>query len=337
MTGTSDILSDGQRKLLTVLFADIGKSSEVVGGADPEDANDELLEQLQAMIDAVHRYGGTVTQILGDGVLALFGAPHAQEHHALRACLAAEAIHARAHTGTGTKRRGARVGLDSGEVVASLVRNDISHEFRAAGETMHVAQRMEGLAEVGSTFLTERTRRLVAEHVEVERRPAPYSLGGAAKPVHYARLLRVAPDAPPFQQFRRRQLGSLIGRDRELTLLTHALDDAQRGRGRGRFVVVRGDAGIGKTRLVFEFIEAIRGDAAAVVECNFRPSGLAHPHGAMACVVRGIEQVFAKLKAILRKVGARTVDDLWRAIGNALDEFSPTECRNYLVNAGYSV
>ena len=106
------------------------------------------------------------------------------------------------------------------------------------------------------------------------------------RPVHYARLRRVDPDAPPFRQFRRRQLGSLIGRDRELTLLIHALDDSLRGR--GRFVVVRGDAGVGKTRLVFEFIEAVRGDAAAVVECNFRPSGLAHPLGAMACVVRAI-------------------------------------------------
>ena len=289
--GPTNILAGGQRRLLTVLFADIVGSSAIVADQDPETADERLMQRLQAMIDAVHRFDGTVTQILGDGIVAMFGAPRAQEHHALRACLAAAAIHdvGAADAANGGSPR-ARVGLDSGEVVASLVRNDISHEFRAAGETVYLAARMQGLAAPGSTLLTERTRHLVASQIRVGPwAPAPFALSAASSAVRYCRLLAVESSQQPFRQLRRRHLGSLIGRERELMLLHHAAADTRRSD--GRFVIVRGDAGIGKTRLVFEFLERVRAADWGVVECNFRPTGLARPLEAMACVARHLLQM----------------------------------------------
>jgi class 3 adenylate cyclase len=147
---------EGERKQVTVLFADLKDSTELIRGLDPEAAQQLLDPALQRMMDAVHRVEGTVNQVLGDGIMALFGAPIAHEDHALRACYAALAMQAAMQPYTEAVRRTRglelrlRVGLNSGEVVVRAIGNDLHMDYSAVGETTHLAARMEQLATPGS-------------------------------------------------------------------------------------------------------------------------------------------------------------------------------------------
>ena len=147
---------EGERKQVTVLFADIKDSTELIKELDPEAAQQLLDPALHAMMDAVHRYEGTVNQVLGDGIMALFGAPLAHEDHALRACYAALTMQTAMHEYTEAVRRGhgiemrIRVGLNSGEVVVRAIGNDLHMDYSAVGQTTHLAARMEQLATPGT-------------------------------------------------------------------------------------------------------------------------------------------------------------------------------------------
>src|SRR6266446_3978228 len=164
---------EGERKQVTVLFADLKDSTELIRGLDPEAAQQLLDPALHCMMDAVHRVEGTVNQVLGDGIMALFGAPIAHEDHALRACYAALAMQTamRAYTEDVRCTRGLelrmRVGLNSGEVVVRAIGNDLHMDYSAVGETTHLAARMEQLATPGSSRLTAATLRLVEGLVQV--------------------------------------------------------------------------------------------------------------------------------------------------------------------------
>ena len=163
----------GERKQVTVLFADLKDSTELIRGLDPEAAQQLLDPALQRMMDAVHRFEGTVNQVLGDGIMALFGAPIAHEDHALRACYAALAMQAamQAYTEEVRRSRGLelrmRVGLNSGEVVVRAIGNDLHMDYSAVGETTHLAARMEQLATPGSIRLSASTLGLVEGLVRV--------------------------------------------------------------------------------------------------------------------------------------------------------------------------
>src|SRR5205823_14315636 len=165
---------EGERKHVTVLFADLKDSTELIRGLDPEAAQHLLDPAIHHMMDAVHRFEGTVNQVLGDGIMALFGAPIAHEDHALRACYAALAMQAamRAYTEDVRRTRGLelrmRVGLNSGEVVVRAIGNDLHMDYSAVGETTHLAARMEQLATPGTTRLTAATLRLVDDVVKVQ-------------------------------------------------------------------------------------------------------------------------------------------------------------------------
>src|SRR5947209_5900942 len=149
---TSRSILAGERKQVTVLFADLKDSTELIRGLDPEAAQQLLDPAIHCMMDAVHRFEGTVNQVLGDGIMALFGAPIAHEDHALRACYAALAMQAAMRTTTEEVRRTRglelrmRVGLNSGEVVVRAIGNDLHMDYSAVGETTHLAARMEQLA-----------------------------------------------------------------------------------------------------------------------------------------------------------------------------------------------
>src|SRR5262249_14078725 len=164
---------EGERKQVTVLFADLKGSTELIQGLDPEEARQLLDPALHVMMDAVHRYEGTVNQVLGDGIMALFGAPVAHEDHAVRACYAALAMQAgmrryaeEVHRSRGLEMQ-ARVGLNSGEVVVRAIGNDLHMDYSAIGQTTHLAARMEQLATPGSIRLTAATLRLVEGLVQV--------------------------------------------------------------------------------------------------------------------------------------------------------------------------
>jgi class 3 adenylate cyclase len=160
---------EGERKQVTVLFADLKGSTELIEGLDPEEARQLLDPALHVMMEAVHRYEGTVNQVLGDGIMALFGAPVAHEDHAVRACYAALAMQSAMRRYAEEVRRShglemqARVGLNSGEVVVRAIGNDLHMDYSAVGQTTHLAARMEQLATPGSIRLSAATLRLAKD------------------------------------------------------------------------------------------------------------------------------------------------------------------------------
>jgi class 3 adenylate cyclase len=195
---TSKAALEGERKQVTVLFADLKGSMELLADRDPEEARNILDPVLQRMMEAVHRYEGTVNQAMGDGIMALFGAPLAHEDHAVRACYAALRMQelVRQHAEDTLHKHGLpvriRVGLNSGEVVVRAISSDLHMDYTAVGQTTHLAARMEQLADPGATLLTAATLNLAEGYVTVRPRgkvpirglPEPvevFELAGAAR------------------------------------------------------------------------------------------------------------------------------------------------------------
>src|SRR5262249_33214138 len=171
---TSKAALEGERKQVTVLFADVKGSTELLVDRDPEEARKLLDPVLERMMDAVHRYEGTVNQVMGDGIMALFGAPLACEDHAVRACYAALRMQETVqHYADGLRRSEGlvlriRIGLNSGEVVVRSIASDLHMDYTAVGQTTHVAARMEQMALPGSTLLAANTLALAEGFVEVK-------------------------------------------------------------------------------------------------------------------------------------------------------------------------
>ena len=206
-------------------------------------------------MDAVHRFEGTVNQVLGDGIMALFGAPIAHEDHALRACYAALAMQAamRAYAEEVRRTQGLelrmRVGLNSGEVVVRAIGNDLHMDYSAVGETTHLAARMEQLATPGSIRLTAATLRLVEGLVQVTAL-GPVPVKGLVEPVEVFELVGASRLRRRLQAAAARGLTPFVGRQQELEALHQALARAQTGH--GQVVALVGEAGVGKSRLVHE-------------------------------------------------------------------------------------
>jgi class 3 adenylate cyclase len=193
---TSRRALEGERKQVTVLFADLKGSMELLAERDPEEARQLLDPVLEHMMAAVHRYEGTVNQVMGDGIMALFGAPLAHEDHAVRACYAALAMQEAMQRYAEEVRRTQgllvqmRVGLHSGEVVVRAISNDLHMDYSAVGQTTHLAARMEQLAAPGSILLTAATLRLVEGLVRVQAL-GPVPVKGLAEPVEVYELVGV--------------------------------------------------------------------------------------------------------------------------------------------------
>jgi predicted ATPase/class 3 adenylate cyclase/DNA-binding winged helix-turn-helix (wHTH) protein len=249
---------EGERKHVTVLFANINDALELIRGLDPEAAQQLLDPALHIMIDAVHRYEGTVNQVLGDGIMALFGAPIAHEDHAARACYAALAMQAalRGYAEEGRRTHDlvmqSRVGLNSGEVVVRAMRNDLHMEYAAVGQTTHLAARLELLAPPDTILLTAATMRLVEGLVRV-RASGPVPSRNLAAPEELFELLGGSGMRRRLQTARARGLTSFVGRQTELATLHAALTRARAGH--GQVVALVGEAGVGKSRLVDEFVQ----------------------------------------------------------------------------------
>jgi class 3 adenylate cyclase len=170
---TSRSALEGERKQVTVLFADLKGSMELLAARDPEEARALLDPVLEHMMEAVHRYEGTVNQVMGDGIMALFGAPLAHEDHAVRACYAALRMQqaVKRHADGVRRRHGLavqiRVGLNSGDVLVRAIGSDLRMDYTAVGQTTHLAARMEQLAAPGAIVLGPATLELVEGYVEV--------------------------------------------------------------------------------------------------------------------------------------------------------------------------
>ena len=256
---TSRAALEGERKQVTVLFADLKGSMELLADRDPEDARRLLDPVLERLMAAVHRYEGTVNQVMGDGIMALFGASVAHEDHAVRACYAALAMQTAMRQYAETVRRShglemqARVGLNSGDVVVRAIRNDLHMDYSAVGQTTHLAARMEQLATPGSIRLTATTLRLVEGLVQVQAL-GPIPVKGMPEPVEVFELLGASPLRGRLQAAAARGLTRFVGREAELTVVRQRL--AQAGAGHGQVVTVVGEAGTGKSRLVYECVHS---------------------------------------------------------------------------------
>jgi len=247
---------EGERKQVTVLFADLKGSMELLADRDPEEARKLLDPVLERMMEAVHRYEGTVNQVMGDGIMALFGAPLAHEDHAVRACYAAlrmqETMRGYAE---GVRRTEGillqiRVGLHSGEVVVRSIGSDLHMDYTAVGQTTHLAARLEQMAVPGSILLSADTMTL-AEGAVQGKPLGPVAIKGLEAPVEVYELLGALSVRSRLEAVAARGLTPFVGRQPEVEALRHAL--AQAHAGHGQVVGVLGEAGVGKTRLFYEF------------------------------------------------------------------------------------
>jgi class 3 adenylate cyclase len=272
---------EGERKQVTVLFADLKSSTELIEGLDPEEARKLLDPALHVMMDAVHRYEGTVNQTMGDGIMALFGAPVAHEDHAMRACYAALAMQAAMRRYAEEVRHShgvemlMRVGLNSGEVVVRAIGNDLHMDYSAVGQTTNLAARMESLAPPGSSRLTAATFRLAEGLVQVSAL-GRFPVKGLTEPVEVFELVGASTIRRRLQASAARGLTRFIGRQQELAALQQALEQA--GTGHGQVVAVVGEAGVGKSRLVYEFVHAHHTSGWLVLESASVSYGKATPY-----------------------------------------------------------
>ena len=248
---------DGERKTITALFADIKGSMALLEDLDPEEARRIIDPALQRMMAAVHRYEGYVAQSLGDGIFALFGAPIAHEDHAQRACYAALRMQEDIKRYAEGLRRDhgltleMRVGLNTGEVVVRSIRTDDLHtDYVPIGHSTGLAARLQSLAPGGAIVVSESTYKLTEGYFAFTPLGAA-QIKGVSAPVSLYEVAGVGPLRTRLEVAVRRGLVRFVGRQRELEQLERAWEQARGGR--GQIVAVMGEAGLGKSRLCYEF------------------------------------------------------------------------------------
>lgn len=300
-----------ERKLATLLFADVVDSTALIGDLDIEHAADMLGLAVRLMTEAVHRYDGTVNKVQGDGIMAIFGAPRAYEDHATRACYAAyemrEAIAARTELGIQI-----RAGLNSGEVLVRGVQVDLTHEYDAIGPAVHLAGRMEQLAGPGEIFLSETTAQLAAGMVEVEPQ-GQLEVRGLSEHVSVFSLTATSGNWSRWALRASRELTPFVNRQAESeTLIRYAQRAA---RGEGQVISLVAEAGTGKSRLVYEFSRVLRKQGWFVWSADTSPVIRASPYLPIARLLRGLFRIREKddpvrVAARLRKGLAALSKDL---------------------------
>jgi class 3 adenylate cyclase/tetratricopeptide (TPR) repeat protein len=287
---TSRAALEGERKQVTVLFADVKGSMELLAERDPEEARKLLDPVLERMMEAVHRYEGTVNQVMGDGIMALFGAPLAHEDHAVRACYAALRMQDSIRRYADELRRTqgvevqVRTGLNSGDVLVRTIGSDLRMDYTAVGQTTHLAARMEQLAPPGTIRLTAETLRLAEGFVQVKAL-GPVPVKGVAEPIEIFELVGAATVRSRLQASRARGFTRFVGRDPELDQIRQAAEQAKTGR--GQVVAVVGEPGVGKSRLFHEFVHSHRTEGWLVREASSVSYGKATPFLPLADLLRG--------------------------------------------------
>ena len=262
-------VSKGERKHVTVLFADLKNSMELLTARDPEDARALLDPVLERMIASVHQYDGLVNQVMGDGIMALFGAPLALEDHAVRAAYAALRMQesVRAYAAELPRALGAvisiRIGLNSGDVLVRSIGSDLHMDYTAVGQTTHLASRMEQAAAPGSILITADTAALISGYVVLE------SLGrvpikGMSAPMEVFEIVRGGQARSRLQAAAARGLTPFVGRADEIRQMEQALERARTAH--GQIVGLMGEAGVGKSRLLWEFLHSDRTRGCTILE-----------------------------------------------------------------------
>jgi class 3 adenylate cyclase/tetratricopeptide (TPR) repeat protein len=270
---------EGERKQVTVLFADVMGSMELAEQLNPEAWSQLMSRFFETLCAGVERFEGFVDKFTGDGIMALFGAPITHEDHAQRGCYAALQLQEqlRAQADQLRLQNGlsflVRIGLNSGEVVVGSIGDDLRMEYTAQGYVVGLASRMEQICEPGRIYLTEHTARLVDGYFEL-RDLGETQVKGVSRPVGVHELLGIGAMRTRFDLSRARGLSKFVGRQTEMSTLEQALAAARQGS--GQVVGVGGYAGVGKSRLCFEFTTACRARGLRVYEAH----GVSHEKSA---------------------------------------------------------
>src|SRR2546426_911146 len=258
----------GERKQVSVLFADVSGFTSISEGLDPEEVHALINRAFELMLAEIHRYEGTVNQFLGDGLMALFGAPIAHEDHAQRAAHAALAMQqtlSRYRDELQATRAidfRVRLGLNTGLVVVGAIGDNLRMDYTAVGDTTNTAARMQQLAEPGAIVVAEASQKLIAPYFAT-RALGAVPVKGKSQPVAAYELLKALEGVTRLDARAARGLSPFVGRDDALETLARAWAQVRSGRGQAVFVL--GDAGIGKSRLLFEFRRRI-GDTVTWIE-----------------------------------------------------------------------
>jgi class 3 adenylate cyclase/tetratricopeptide (TPR) repeat protein len=267
---------EGERKQVTVLFADIKESMNLAESVGAEVFHGILDRFFSILSAGVHRFEGTVNQFTGDGIMALFGAPIAHEDHAHRACYAALHLVAELERYADELRRShglnfsVRMGINSGEVVVGKIGDDLRMDYTAQGHTVGLASRVEQLAAANSAYLTEHTKNLINGYFDL-RDLGEFALKGVREPLRIYQLAGVGKARTRLDVSRSRGFSRFVGRDAEIARLEAAL--ANVASGQSQVVGVVAEAGAGKSRLCYEFVERCRAQGMEVLEAHCVPHG----------------------------------------------------------------
>jgi class 3 adenylate cyclase/tetratricopeptide (TPR) repeat protein len=276
---------EGERKQVTVMFCDMEGYTQLSRRLGPEEVYTIMDQIYEILIHKVHDYEGTVNEFTGDGIMALFGAPIALEDASQRAIRSAHAIHREMVRFSDRMKQEKenllplkmRIGIHTGPVVVGALGNDLRVEFKAVGDTVNLASRMEGLAEPGSTYVTEDTFRLTEGLFRFEAL-GEHSIKGRAGTVKAYRVISPSTQRTRFDVSAERGLTRFVGRERELELL---MDGFQRSKTRkGQAFSIMSEAGVGKSRLLYEFRKAVANEDVIFMEgkCLSYSRGVAyHP------------------------------------------------------------
>lgn len=312
---SSKAAQEGERKQVTVLFCDIVNSTATADAVGAEAMHGVLNQFFEMALSEVHRYEGTINQFLGDGFMALFGAPIAHEDHARRAVLAALALRARVQQRreelqreTGVELQ-VRMGLNTGLVVVGGIGDKLRTDYTAVGDTTNLAARLQSLAEPGTILVSETTYRLIKSSVKVEVLEAA-SVKGKKEPIRPYLVVESRRPLAPRPVLSR---AGFVGRERELAVLQDLWEQAQEGH--GQVIGVAGEAGAGKSRLVQEFQSRLPRGAITFLQGRCLSYGTGIPYLPMSLMLRGAgglsesdepDEVRAKLQRNLETLGLET-------------------------------
>ncbi|HSJ73537.1 MAG TPA: adenylate/guanylate cyclase domain-containing protein [Miltoncostaeaceae bacterium] len=332
--------AEGARKQVTVLFCDIVGSTALAEHLGAEAMHELLGRFFELALAEVHRYGGTIDKFLGDGFMALVGAPVAHEDHARRALLAALGIRRRLEQEPLALDRDGeplttRMGINSGMVVLGNLGDGVALDFTAIGDAINVAARLEAAAAPGEILISEATARLVAGYVRTEPL-GPVELRGREAAVHAHRVVGHGRRRSPLRGAGGAGLSAFVGRERQLSALNDLLDEVREGR--GQVVGVVGEPGMGKTRLVSEFRGGLSGERLTILEGRCLSYGAAIPWVPVADIVRANcriadtdspEEVARKVRHGLAQVGIEG-DDAAFSVLHMLGMGEATEALGHL-------